>query len=71
MEKETTFIATKKKLDEVYNIGVKNGSILMKNEILKKLNRDWKLFTTASELKLMVKILKKINKIKLSPSLKP
>lgn len=61
--KEVTFIATKQKLDEVYNIGLRNGGIDMKNKVLKSLNRDWKLFTTASELKLLVKVLKKINRL--------
>lgn len=51
--------------DKIYNVGIKNGGILMKNEILKTLNRDWKLFKTYSEVKLLMKILKKINKIKI------
>lgn len=53
----------KEKLDEVYNIGVKNGRIEMKNKILKSINRDWKLFTTAPEMHLLVKVLKKINRL--------
>lgn len=55
----------KAKLDEVYNLGIKNGGLLMKNKILKSLNRDWKLFLTKSELDLLIKILKKIDKIQL------
>jgi len=53
----------KKKLDEVYDVGVKNGRIEMKNKILKSLNRDWKLFSTIAEVKLLVKVLKKINRL--------
>ena len=54
----------KKGLDKVYAVGVKNGRILMKNKILKSLNRDWKLFCGVDEMRLMVQILKKINKLK-------
>jgi hypothetical protein len=54
----------KEKLDEIYNIGVKNGGIEMKNKILKSLNRDWKLFSEAPKVSFLMKILKKINKIK-------
>ncbi len=53
-----------RKLDEVYEVGFKNGRIDMKSKILKSLNRDWKLFTTVPEVSLLVKILKKINKLK-------
>ncbi len=48
----------------IYFVGVKNGGILMKNRILRGLNRDWKLFTTKAELDLLVKVMKKINRIK-------
>lgn len=61
MEKEI-----KAKLDKVYLAGFKNGSITMKNKILKSLNRDWKIFCTPSELNMMVKVLKKIDKVNLS-----
>jgi hypothetical protein len=54
----------KEKLDQVYNLGVKNGGILMKNKILKSLNRDWKIFSTKQELDIMIKVMKKIDKIK-------
>lgn len=54
----------KEYLDEVYNIGFKNGCIEMKNKVLKTLNTDWKLFGTKVEVDLLVKILKKIDKIK-------
>lgn len=59
MEKEVKDV-----MDEVYNIGLKNGRIEMKNKILKSLNRDWKLFSTAPQVDLLIKILKKINRIK-------
>jgi hypothetical protein len=29
---------------EIYEIGIKNGKIIMKNKILKTLNRDFKFF---------------------------
>lgn len=53
----------KKYLDKVYMVGLKNGGIIMKNKILKSINRDWHLFCTRDELKIMVKLLKKISKI--------
>ena len=63
------FTAIKGQLDEVYNIGVRNGEILMKNEILKQLNRDWNLWGWKKEnLDLCVKVLKKINRIKPKPN---
>lgn len=51
----------KEGMDKVYAIGFKNGRIDMKNKILKSINRDWRLLPNAD---LVVKILKKINKIK-------
>jgi hypothetical protein len=51
---------TKKIADKIYKVGVKNGGILMKNKILKKLNRDW----TLRPIDTVIKILKIINKIK-------
>lgn len=54
----------KEKLDQVYRVGRRNGSIEMKSKILKSLNRDWSLFRTKSELDLCIKILKKINRLK-------
>lgn len=54
MDKEAKKIA-----DKIYKVGLKNGSILMKNKILKRLNRDWTL-----PVNLMIKVLKIINKIK-------
>jgi len=56
----------KKYLDEVYAIGFKNGQIEMRNKILKSINRDWKLMSNAD---LTVKLLKKINCLKLSKEL--
>lgn len=53
-------------LDQVYAVGFKNGQIEMKSKILKSLNRDWKLFGTFPEATLLIKILKKINRLKLS-----
>ena len=55
----------KQGMDEVYSIGLKNGSIEMKNKIMKSLNRDWKLFRTTEEIRMLIKVLKKINKIKI------
>ena len=63
-EKEIQYKATKKQLDEVYNIGRRNGAIDMKNKILKSLNRDWKLWGYKKEnVDLCVKVLKKINRL--------
>lgn len=53
----------KKHLDEVYSVGFRNGQIEMRNSVLKSINRDWSLLPDAT---LMVKIMKKINKIRLS-----
>lgn len=53
----------KEQLDEVYSIGFKNGQIEMRNKVLKSINRDWSLIT---DMKLMVKVMKKINKLRLS-----
>ena len=50
-------------LDKVYKTGFRNGGIEKKNKILRSLNRDWKLFRTKTELDLLVKVLKKINKL--------
>jgi len=49
--------------DEVYMIGNRNGGIEMKNRILKKINRDWKLPTIKPSGDLVIKILEKIDKI--------
>lgn len=54
------------KMDEVYLIGFKNGQISMKNKILKSINRDWSLIRDAG---LMVKVMKKINGLKLEKGL--
>lgn len=53
----------KKGLDEVYAVGFKNGQIEMRNKILKSINRDWSLVANAD---LMIRLMKKINRIKLS-----
>jgi len=53
----------KEGLDEVYAIGFKNGQIEMRNKILKYINRDYSLITNAE---LMIKLMKKISKLKLS-----
>jgi hypothetical protein len=53
----------KKGLDDVYSVGFKNGQIEMRNKILKSINRDWSLIPDAG---LMVKLMKKISRIKLS-----
>lgn len=52
------------KLDEVYNVGYETGRIKMKNTILKSLNRDWNLFHSKETLDLMIKVMKKIDKLK-------
>ncbi len=52
-------------MDKIYSIGFKNGQICMKNKIMKFINRDWTLFP---DLEIVVKILKKINKIGISKS---
>lgn len=56
----------KKNLDEVYAVGFKNGQIEMKNKVLMKINRDWKLVTIKQPMDLIMEILKKVNKIRLS-----
>ena len=53
----------KKGLDKVYTIGFKNGQIEMRNKVLKSINRDYSLLPNAN---LMVKLMKKINRLKLS-----
>lgn len=53
----------KEVLDEVYAVGFKNGQIEMQNKVLKSINRDWTLLPNAE---LMVKIMKKINRLRLS-----
>lgn len=65
MEKEEL----KEAMDKVYAIGFKNGQIAMKNKVLRKINHDWSLFTP-QDLKIAMKIMKKINTIRLTaPSL--
>ncbi len=54
----------KEGMDKVYAIGFKNGRIDMKNKILKSLNRDWKLFSSFTQVDLLIDILKKIQKLK-------
>ena len=54
--------ARRQGLDEVYAIGFKNGQVEMRNNILKSINRDWSLITNAD---LLIKVMKKINRIKL------
>lgn len=51
----------KKGLDKVYDVGFKNGQIEMRNKILKSINRDWSLIMNGA---LMVKLMKKINRLK-------
>lgn len=53
----------KKGMDEVYAVGFKHGQIEMRNKILKSINRDYGLLPHAS---LMLKLMKKINRLKLS-----
>lgn len=53
----------KEHLDAVYSAGFKNGQIEMKNKVLKSINRDWNLLPDAD---LVMKLLKKINKLRLS-----
>lgn len=53
-------------MDRVYAIGFKNGQIEMKNKILKKINRDWKIVVIKNPMDLIMHILKSVNRIKLS-----
>jgi len=53
----------KEAMDKVYSVGFKNGQIFMKSKILKALNRDWSLITDP---RLLIRILKKINSMKLA-----
>ncbi len=53
----------KKHLDAVYAVGFKNGQIETRNKVLKSLNRDWNLLPNAD---LVIKLMKKINKLRLS-----
>ncbi len=55
---------SKEQLDEVYKMGRKNGAIEMRNVILKSLNRD---YTLLPNFDLLVKLMKKINKLRLPP----
>lgn len=54
---------TKEIADKIYNVGVKNGKIFMKNKILKTLNRDIN-FSIEIGISKMMRVLNKINKIK-------
>lgn len=53
----------KEDLDEAYSIGFRNGQIEMRNKVLKSINRDWSLLPNAD---LVIKLMKKINKLRLS-----
>ena len=52
--------------DKIYAVGFKNGQIEMKNKVLKNINRDWNLITIKPPMDLIVTILKKVNKIKVT-----
>jgi len=55
----------KKITDEIYFLGERNGKILMKNAILKKINRSFKLwFSKKNSQNLVKEILDTIDKIK-------
>ncbi len=56
-------VILKQQLDEVYSVGFRNGQIEMRNNVLKAINRDW---TLVKDFALMVKIMKKINKLRLT-----
>ena len=56
----------KEAADKIYAIGFRNGQIEMKNKVLMKINRDWSLVTIRQPMDLIMEILKKVNKIKLS-----
>ncbi len=61
----------KERLDEVYSIGFKNGQIAMKNKVLKAINRDWSLVVQETPFDIAMKIMKKVNSLKLvKPDLK-
>ena len=52
--------------DKVYAVGFKNGQIEMKNKVLMKINRDWEIVTIKQPMDLIMTILKKVDKIRLS-----
>ncbi len=58
--------ALKENLDEVYSVGFRNGQIEMKNKVLKAINRDWSLVTIKKPLDVAMKIMKKVNSLKLT-----
>jgi hypothetical protein len=53
-------------LDKVYAIGFKNGQIEMKNKVLVKINRDWDLVAIKQPIDLIMEIIKKVDKVRLS-----
>lgn len=57
---------TKEIADKIYAVGFKNGQIEMKNKVLKTINRDWDLITIKRPMDLIMRVLKKVNKIRLS-----
>lgn len=61
MNKDTKEIA-----DKIYAIGFKNGQIEMKNKVLKTINRDWDLITIKRPMDLIMRVLKTVNKLRLS-----
>ncbi len=61
MDKETKKIA-----DEIYAVGFRNGQIDMKNRVLKKINRDWSLVTMTKPFEAPMRIMRMINRIKVS-----
>lgn len=56
----------KKGMGAVYKQGIKNGAILIKNKILKTINRDKKIFFSFKDGKDFINLLKTIEKIQLS-----
>ncbi len=61
---------TKEIADKIYDVGFRNGQIDMKNKVLKKINRDWSLVTIKKPMDLVVKILKKVNRISVKEIIK-
>lgn len=56
--------ALKSTLNQVYSIGFRNGQIDIKYRILKAINRDWSLIAIRRPVDLVMKILKKVNALK-------
>lgn len=63
MDKTMTVKTEEITMQAIYNLGRKNGALLMRNEILKMLNRNKKLASSCGNTLVLVKMLKKISNI--------